>query len=141
MHFESESTWSWCGDLTARDRRNQWSYILWMLTWMLSFVAGMFLLEFDWVSGAFGYVVALVPSLLGVGAVMAFLRFVRQADELQRKIQVEALGWGFGAGAIFMFGYQLLEGAGLPAIDIADPAAVMFVSWALATVVLARRYA
>lgn len=140
MDSNVETTRSWCGDLTERDRRNQWRYVAWLGAWMLSFLGATFLLTESWVSGALAYVVALLPSLLGVAAVAAFLRFLRQADELQRKIQLEALGWGFGCGAVFMIGYRLLERAGLPRLDVSDPLVVMMVSWALATIVLARRY-
>lgn len=140
MNLEMETIRTWCGDLTKRDLRNQLRYVAWVLAWMLSFLGATYLLKHHWVSGSLAYVVALLPSLLGVWAVMAFLRFLRQVDELQRKIQVEALGWGFGSGAVFMIGYQLLERAGLPPISTADPVAVMMVVWAAAIIVLVRRY-
>lgn len=140
MNSESRSTRSWCGDLTALDRRNQWRYVFWALAWMASFVGATFLLKQSWAAGTIGYVVAFLPNLPGVGAVMAFVHFLRHADELQRKIQLEALGWGFGCGAIFMIGYQLLERAGLPRIDTSSPLMVMVVCWAVATIVVARRY-
>lgn len=140
MNMASETSRGWCGHLTERDRRNQLRYVIWSLAWMVSFVGATFLLKFSWVSGTPGYIVALLPNLLGAGAVVAFLRYLRQADELQRKIQLESLGWGFGCGALFMIGYQLLERAGLPQLGVSDPLLVMFVCWAVATVVLGRRY-
>ena len=140
MSSESRSTQSWCGNLTPQDRRNQWRFILLALAWMVSFVGVAFLLKQPWCTGAVGYGIAFLPNLIGVGAVIAFLHFLRHADELQRRIQLEALGWGFGCGALFMVGYQLMERAGLPRINISDPLMVMVVSWAVATVVIARRY-
>ncbi len=57
-----------------------------------------------------------------------------------RKIQLEALAIAFGAGALFMIGYRLLEHAGAPEADTPDALAVMAMVWAVATVVGTRRY-
>ncbi len=139
MKSEVESS-SWRAGMPRRDWRNQWHLIGWIFAWMLSFVGASALLRFGWVGGSAGYLVALLPNLLGVATFWSFLRFLREADELQRKIRLEALGWGFGCGAVFMVGYQLLERAGFPPIDTADPLVVMSFAWAMATLVLTRRY-
>lgn len=141
MNVKGEVSRSWCGDLTERDRRNQRLYLIWAFVWMSSFTLATLLLAYQpWPLGAFRYVVALIPTGLGVGAMFAFVRFLREADELQRQIQMEALAWGFGCGAVFMIGYRLLERAGFPAIDTSDPLLLMVVAWALAVILLSRRY-
>lgn len=140
MDGELGLTKSWCGDMTRRDRRNLRRFLVWALVWMAAFLLASFAFRLGWVSGPLVYPVALFPSALGVWAVRTFLRFLREADELQRKIQLESLGWAFGCGAVFMIGYRLLERAGLPQLDTSDPLAIMMVCWALATVALGRRY-
>jgi hypothetical protein len=68
------------------------------------------------------YVLALVPVLPVVGVALAYLRLLSQLDELQRRIQLEALAF---SGIVTMLGVG-------PYAMIADlPSWVMFVSLAL----------
>ena len=43
---------------------------------------------------------------------LAYRRFLQNADELQRRIQLEALALGFGAALVGAAAYRLLERAG-----------------------------
>jgi hypothetical protein len=45
---------------------------------------------------------------------VAVLLFLRETDELQRRIQLEALGFAFAAGSLVTFSHGLLQLAGLP---------------------------
>src|ERR1044072_5487938 len=45
-----------------------------------------------------------VPGLVGI---RAYIRFLREADELLRKIQLEALAIAFGVGVLFMMTRRL----------------------------------
>lgn len=122
------------------DVRNQRRFALLCLAWAVAFVAAAVLLEGAAPTGAAAWVVALAPSILGFLAVRSYVRFVRDADELVRRIQLESLAWGFGAGALFMMGYRLLERAGAPRMDVSDPLLVMCVVWTTAQLAIARRY-
>ncbi len=62
------------------------------------------------------------------------------ADELLRKIQLEGLALGFGAGVIFAMSYQLLERAGAPQLQVSDTVVVMMVGWAVGQLLGLRRY-
>jgi hypothetical protein len=68
------------------------------------------------------------------------LRFLRQADELLQKIQLEGLAIGFAAGAFFALGYQLLEHLGAPELDVSAPVTVMMFGWAFGQLLASRRY-
>ncbi len=140
MGVEVETQRNWCGGLTEKDKRNQRRFASWTLAWGLAFVVATLLFRFNLVSGGLGYLVALGPTGVAVGAVLAYLRFIREADELQRKIQLEGIAWGFGCWAVFMMGYRLLERAGLPPMDTSDPLVLMMVAWAIASLILSRRY-
>jgi hypothetical protein len=74
------------------------------------------------------------------GSVLAFIRFLREADELLRKIQLEALGVAFGAGAVFALGYRLCERIGAPKLDVDDGFLLMMIFWTLGQYVGYRRY-
>ena len=63
----------------------------------------------------------MLPTLFICGAVM---RSIRQLDELQRKLQFEALAFAFAGTALITFGYGFLEGTGFPKLS-------MFVVWPL----------
>jgi hypothetical protein len=71
---------------------------------------------------------------------VAYVAFLRDADELQRKIQVEALALGFGAGLVAMHGYRLLERAGMARLDVNDLGIVMVVAFVTGIVFGRRRY-
>jgi hypothetical protein len=130
-----------CQDVTQEDRRNQYRFVVRCLAWAISFVAATFILEARELSRAASLVVALVPTVLGVTVVWAYVTFIRHADELLRKIHMEALALGFGAGVIFMLSYRLFERAGAPELDISDPLLVMLLVWTAGQLVLTRRYA
>lgn len=138
----SETTWSICGDLTATDRQNVARYNGWMLVWMALWIAARFLME-GWAparSGPLAWGLIAATTLPGVMALRAYMRFVREADELLRKIQLEALALAFGVGVLFMMAWRLVEKAGGPGLDVNDPVLAMFVVWVAAQWWGARRY-
>jgi hypothetical protein len=132
-----------CADaLSGEDRRNLRRFNFWALAWALSFAAGAVLLSTGRIQrGPAAVAVALACAALGVVSIAAYVRFLRGIDELQRQIQLESLALGFGAGAVFMLGYRLLERAGAPALDTSDPVLVMVVVWAVGQWLARRRYA
>lgn len=137
------SWWEWMtcsGQLTERDRRNQWVAVGWIFIWSLTFVVASFLLKKDLVSGPARWGVAIFPTLVGIGTIMVYRRFLVQADELQRKIQLDALAFGFGVGVIGSVGLKLLQRVSGYEFEITDPMLLMVVAYSLAAVTGARRY-
>ena len=135
--------WAWCGtrDLTATDRHNLRRFNLWALAWMAAWVAATFAVRFGGERlGPAAWLLAAVPILLGVAAIVSYWQFLRHADELLRLIQLEGLALGFGSGAVFMVSYRLLERLGAPTLDTSDPLLVMVVAWAIGQWLAARRY-
>ncbi|KGJ05323.1 hypothetical protein SAMN04487972_10625 [Paracoccus halophilus] len=68
--------------------------------------------------------IALSPMLPAAFICGAVVWSIRQMDELQRKLQFEALALSFSGTALITFGYGFLEGAGFPKIS-------MFAVWPL----------
>jgi hypothetical protein len=137
-----ERRWSLCGDLTAHDERNLRRYTGWLTLWCILWIGVRLAME-GWAPaqrGPLSWALILVAVLPGLFTIRAYMRFVREADELQRRIQLEALALGFGAGALFMMAWRLVEKAGGPGLDVNDPLLVMFFVWMLAQVLVARRY-
>lgn len=135
--------WRACAGLTARDQRNQWVAVGWLFAWQLTFLAATIALKRGLVpAGAAATAVALVPTVLGVVMLFAYRKFLAESDELQRKIQLDALALGFGSGIVATVAHQLLQGAGVvAAIDISGAAAFMMVVYAIGIVLGTRRYA
>jgi len=126
---------------TELDRRNQYRFIAWLMAWMLSYLGATWVLQADLgLTGTVVWLVAIAPNVFGIVGLFAYLRFLRMADELLRRIQLESLAIGFGAGVIFAMGYQLLELAGAPALRVSDPVVVMMVAWAVGQILSMRRY-
>ena len=86
------------------------------------------------------YTLALLPMLGCLAALWAIMRAVRRMDELQRRIQFEALAFAFAMTALVTFGYGFLEGVGLPHFPIFAVWPLMAVSWILGLIVTQRRY-
>jgi hypothetical protein len=90
-----------CGDATPRDRRNLRQYQVSLIMFALSYVAVVLLIRAGVVSGnGFGWLVALLPSVVALLPVIAFVRFLAEADEMQRLIQLQALAVAFAAGFV-----------------------------------------
>jgi hypothetical protein len=101
------------GPAMTRTCRNQRLVLLWSLVWMSSWVGVTLALKTGWLaSGAPGIVAALVSASLGIGTALAYRRFLNEADEVQRKIELEALALAFGVGLVGGFAYWLLERSG-----------------------------
>lgn len=126
---------------TRADRRNQYWFVAWTLAWGVSFVAaGWALKNQPELSVRLIWLAVIVPNAFAVAALLAYLRFLRMADELLQKIQLEGLAFGFGAGVIFCLAVQLLEQAGVLSLDAADIAAVMMFAWVFGQLISMRRY-
>jgi hypothetical protein len=87
------------------------------------------------------YALAVLPVLPGIGVVVAYIRFLRDMDELQHRIQVEALGIAFTVTFLVTFTYGFLENAGLPKVSAIWVTPVMILSWGLASAAVSRRFA
>ena len=97
--------------------------------------------EADTPAGKLFDVVLLVAIVLSVVAVGFFIRFILRADELLRKIQLEALAIGFGGGFVATFALDLAEKVGFESFDISAPLMAMVVCWVVGFLVATRRYA
>ena len=141
MRETKKSIWKAC-DMTERDRRNQWMVVGWSLAWSIAWVVASSAITHDWIGkGTAQLVIALLPTVLGVGMLLAFAKFLREADELQRKIQLDALALGFGSGLVGSVLYRLLERTGFVEADVSNVILLMIVVYTLGVLIGRRRYA
>jgi hypothetical protein len=126
---------------TEADQRNI------RVIWVWSFVSGtsfsavfLALSFFPQLRGPFAWLLAVIPIVLGIPLVNALLRFLREADEFMRKVQLEGIAMGFGAGSVFCMGYYLLEQLGAPELPMVFALLPMTSGWAVGSFLVASRY-
>lgn len=129
------------GAFTGRDLRNVWIFQLWTLASAFAFGGSVYALGTHVVTSrlAAWLVIALNLAIL-IGAVRAYVLFIRQADELVRKIQLEGLAFAVAAGSVFTIIYRLCEFVGAPSLPIEMPLLVMMGFWGLGQWLGVRRY-
>jgi len=84
--------------------------------------------------------VALSPMLPAAATAWVILRELRRMDELQRRIQLEALGFSFAGTAILTFSYGFLEGLGYPKLSMFTVWPILAGLWVVGLVLARRRY-
>jgi drug/metabolite transporter (DMT)-like permease len=129
--------------LTPRDRRNQQTMLIWLFIWMLAWVAANITIKEDMATSGVPAVAAVaLPALLGVVVIFAYWKFIREADELQRKIHLDALALGFGIGVVGALTMHLLARLEvISAQDISTIGAVMMVAYSIGVLLGTRRFA
>jgi hypothetical protein len=84
--------------------------------------------------------VALTPLVPAALALYAYLRFLSRMDELGRRIQLEALAFGFGAAGMLTFAYGFLENAGFPQLSYIWVFPLMIFLWGIGGAIASYRY-
>lgn len=115
MANEAESLGSTC-QVPERDRRNQRRVSAWGLLWSASVAATFVAIPAGWLPlGAPAIAATVFSSVLGLVTFLAYRRSLREADELRRKIEFDAMALAFGVGLVGGATYQLLETSGVVA--------------------------
>jgi hypothetical protein len=86
------------------------------------------------------YALAVAPVVPVFLALLALVRFLGRMDELQRRIQLEAIGFGFAATSMLTFTYGFLEDVGFPKLSYIWILPLMVMLWALGVGLASRRY-
>lgn len=126
---------------TEADQRNIRAIWLWSFVWAAGFSAVMIALKFyPQLRGPLAWLVAMIPIVLGIPLMNSLLRLLREADEFMRKVQLEGIAMGFGAGSIFCMGYHVLEQVGAPELPMIVMVVPMMFGWAVGSFLVAARY-
>ena len=128
-----------CG--TAVDRENNRRFTYWCVAWAFAIIAATWIVEtMEALPAPVAWAVALSPNVFAFFALLAYLRFLRMTDELQRRIQLEGLAIGFGVGWIFAIGYLVLQSAGAPELQATTMILVMTAGWIFGNIRAIRHY-
>ena len=107
-------------EMTPRDHRNRRTSAIWQYLWFISLIGTQSLFNFrrELVpAGVLYWLVAALPLLIGAGTLWFWLRYLREADELQRRIQLNAVAFGFGVTFFWITSYAALIAAGAPTLE------------------------
>lgn len=85
-------------------------------------------------------ILALLPMVPGFAMCWIVLRQLRRVDELQRRIQLEAMGFAFAGTALITFSYGFLEIAGYERLSMFLIWPLMAILWIAGTIIGNRRY-
>ena len=84
--------------------------------------------------------VAVAPVLPVVLVVLAVVERLRTLDELQQRIQLEALGFAFAMTAVLTFAYGFLQTVGFPTVSWMWVLPVMSALWGVGLLLAGQRY-
>lgn len=91
-------------------KRNTLRLGYWTLAWVLSMAVAAFGPKFIWDFHTLPTVTAILINLgIGVGMILANKQHLQGLDELQQKIQLEAMALSLGVGLVGGLGYSLLD--------------------------------
>lgn len=90
--------------------------------------------------GALKLAINLVPMIGALAAAWAIMRGLWRMDEMQRRIQFDAIALSFLGTALITFGWGFAEGAGLPQLRAFAVWPIMGTLWGLGLFVAQRRY-
>ncbi len=86
------------------------------------------------------YLVALLPVIPSAFAIRSAIRFFRGLDELQRRIQFEAIAFSFLGTCLISLNWGVLQRAGLPHADVIWVALLMLALYSVGILIGCRRY-
>ena len=86
------------------------------------------------------YYLLLLPVVPAALVIWLTVRALGRLDELQKRMQMQALGFSMAGTGVLTFGYGFLEGAGLPNLNSTFVLPVMGLLWGLGLLVLSLRH-
>lgn len=98
-------------ELTPRDVANMRRLNVWTFVAMFAWLAVLWTMTSDRVTSPLVILLVIVPVLALMRTFQVAVRFLREADELTRRIQVEAMAVGFGAAFAASFLERFAEEA------------------------------
>lgn len=111
-----------------------------MSAYIAVLIASVYLLNLSEVEGTWKTLIALAPMLPGAWVALTVMRQVRSSDELQRRIQLEALSLAFGGTALVTFSYGFLETVGYPKLSMFYVWPLMGALWIIGGLISGRRF-
>lgn len=126
----------------ARRKRNNKNTTLWALVFAVTFVLSTWAIRSEWITSSLLTMALIAVNLItGTVMVLSYRRMIKELDELQRKIQLEALALSIGVAVVGGFTISLMAIAGyLDHARAAYVVSMICVTYSAATLYGCRRY-
>jgi uncharacterized membrane protein len=83
---------------------------LWTLFWLVSLALATFGPKFIWQENTTWSIIAvLINAAFGVGLILAHIKQLAALDELQKKVQLDAMGIALGVGIVGGLSYSVMD--------------------------------
>jgi hypothetical protein len=129
-----------CGQ-TEVEQRNIQSVWKWCLVWAIGFCGVVAALKvLPQLSAPMAWLLAATPVVLFFPVLLACLRFIREADEFMRKVQLEGIAIGFAVAFVFCLGYHMLEKVGAPPLSMIVVTVPLTIGWIIGSFIVAFRH-
>lgn len=127
----------------ARSVRDSLKLVAWVFIWMASLTVSDKAALYGWWDASSWLTVLsmVVNGLLGLGLMLAFMRMLRRMDDLQRKIQLDALALALGVSLVGCALYSLMVTWGyIQDEEVTDIFVLMCVSYSAGALIGVLRY-
>lgn len=99
--------------LPARDIKNANRLNLWVFAWVVTLIIAVLVADWEprseWQASILLIILAIVTHAgVSIGVILKFKRFLQEADEMERKIQLDSLAFSLGAVFVGWSVYSLL---------------------------------
>jgi hypothetical protein len=113
----------------ARNTKNTLVVFYWTIAWVLTTALVKFGNEYVWHSnGLLTGLAILLNVVIGFGMVLAVKRYLMGLDEMQQKIQMDAMALSLGVGLVIGLGYQSMGQTNLIPFDAEVSHMIMLMS-------------
>jgi len=118
-----EVTWN------TQIKNNTKKLAIWTMLWTSSMALATFGPKFIWDENVALTVLAIIiNALLGLGMILMNIKHINSLDDLQKKIQLDAMGIALGVGVVGGLSYSLLDTTNLITKDAEISFLVIFIS-------------
>jgi hypothetical protein len=100
---------SGCDGFAARNKRNTLRLGLWTGAWLITMAIAVFGPILLWQDKVLTGAAIVINVVVGVGMIVANKNHLGGLDELQQKIQLEAMALALGVGLVFGLGYSTMD--------------------------------
>ncbi|MGB5487717.1 MAG: hypothetical protein WBN06_10035 [Lysobacterales bacterium] len=113
----------------ANNTKNTLFMLYWTAAWVLTTALVTFGTEYIWPSNKlFTSLAILVNVAVGFGMILAVKRYLKGLDEMQQKIQLDAMALSLGVGLVVGLGYSSMDQTGLIPFDAEISHMIMLMS-------------
>lgn len=106
------------GTFAANNTKNTLILFYWTAAWVLTTALVNFGTEYIWLSNKlFTSLAVLLNVVIGFGMILAVKRYLKGLDEMQQKIQLDAMALSLGVGLVIGLGYSSMGQTNLIPIE------------------------